>query len=289
MIPGDCIFRDFTLFISENFQKIDDTIISGSGDGTDETISNSLSDDEINKQINKTNAEQPTLEKTTTIIKKIKRKRIPSAQTQSSTSVSSTPKVTTPVTTPDTRLVTTPSMKTVTVAVSAQPTTQLTTLASTTVSTAETASITTPENVPKRGDIFGSPRDIVVPPVIMDDDSTDTSSASFSSEDMSGIADDSLSIPVQPPIVPVHAIKPVYTSTTDPVPLTHTTSSTSLPTPTQTLKTTTQLELKKPRDSETEMETTTYFLFATNEPFDQYSFDISDSDFLNEFDPSKPE
>ena len=79
--------------------------------------------------------------------------------------MSSTPKVTTPVTTPDTRLVTTTSMKTVTVAVSAPPTTQLTTLASTTVSTAETASITTPENVPKRGDIFGSPRDIIVPPV----------------------------------------------------------------------------------------------------------------------------
>ena len=71
--------------------------------------------------------------------------------------------------------------------------------------------------------------------------------------------------------------------------ITHTTSSTSLPTPTQTLKTTTQFEVKKSVDSETEMETTTYFLFATNEPFDQYSFDISDSDFLNEFDPSKPE
>ena len=150
----------------------------------------------------------------------------------------------------------------------------------------------TPENVPKRGDIFGNPRDIVVPPVIMDDDSTDTASASFSSADMSVITDDSLSMPVQPPIVPVYGIKPVHTSTAAPVPLTHTTSSTVSTTTTiqsQKLKTTTQLESKKPHDSEAEMETSTYLLFATEEPFDQYSFDISDSDFLNEFDPSKPE
>ena len=274
-------------YILFNFQKIDDTIISGSGDGTDETISNSSSDDEINKQVNKTNAEQPTLEKTTTIIKKIKRKRIPSTNAQSSSSVRSTSTMTTPVTTPDTRMVTTPT--TVTAPVSIPSTTQITTIASTTASTTETESMNTPEDVPKRGDIFGNPRDVVVPPVIMDDEFMDTSSASFSSDDMSGITDDSPSIPIQPPIVPVHAIKPVHTSTTDPVPLTHTTSSTSTPTLTQKLKTTTQFEPKKSRDSETEMETTTYFLFATNEPFDQYSFDISDSDFLNEFDPSKPE
>ena len=194
--------------------------------------------------------------------------------------------MTTPMTTLDTRMVTTPA--TVTAPVSISSTTQMTTIAVTTASSTETESMT-PENVPKRGDIFGNPRDVVVPPVIMDDEFMDTSSASFSSDDMSEKTDDSPSIPVQPPIVPVQAIKPVHSSTTDPVPLTHTTSSTSIPTPTQKLKTTTQFEPKKPRDSETEMETTTYFLFATNEPFDQYSFDISDSDFLNEFDPSKPE
>ena len=199
--------------------------------------------------------------------------------------------MTTPITTPDARLVTRPPTKTVTVPVSTPSTNQITTKASTTVGQTETESISTLEIVPKRGDIFGNPRDIVVPPVIMSDDSMDTVSASFSSHDMSGITDDSPSIPVQPPIVPVHAVKPVYTSSTASVPLTHTTSSTSLPTPNQKLKTTTEFEPKKPRDleTETEIETTTYFLFATNEPFDQYSFDISDSDFLNEFDPSKPE
>jgi len=260
-------------------KKIDDTMISGSGDGTDETVPNSSSDDEINIQIEKTNSEQQTLEKTTTtIIKKIKRKKIPSTQTNFGQAHPSV-----------TRDITAPPLKTTTVPVSNSSPTQITTIASTTVST--TGTITNLESVPKRGDIFGNSQDIVVPPVIMDDDSTDTSIAVFPSDNMSGITDDSPSIPVQPPIVPVHAVKPVYTSSTAPVSLRHTTplTSTSLPTPAQKLKTTTEFELKQPHVSEAEMETTTYFLFATNEPFDQYSFDISDSDFLNEFDPSKPE